>query len=127
MATIIEKTGKTVEEALQAAISELGVEEKDVEMEVLEKPSKGILGFFGNKPARIKVTLKEVPKATGQIARYGMEHINGLIGATAAIKALCADDKENAAIQEGTAFAGMFVWCHTSYHTAMCPSYLCCM
>ena len=63
MATIIEKTGKTVEEALQAAISELGVEEKDVEMEVLEKPSKGILGFFGNKPARIKVTLKEVPKA----------------------------------------------------------------
>lgn len=63
MATIIEKKGKTVEEALQAAISELGVEEKDVEMEVLEKPSKGILGFFGNKPARIKVTLKEVPKA----------------------------------------------------------------
>lgn len=63
MATIIEKTGKTVEEAFQAAISELGVEEKDVEMEVLEKPSKGILGFFGNKPARIRVTLKEVPKA----------------------------------------------------------------
>ena len=62
MATIIEKTGKTVEEALQAALSELGVDEKDVEMEVLEKPSKGILGFFGNKPARIKVTLKEVPK-----------------------------------------------------------------
>jgi len=62
MATIIEKTGKTVEEALQAAISELGVDEKDVEMEVLEKPSKGILGLFGNKPARIKVTLKEVPK-----------------------------------------------------------------
>ena len=63
MATIIEKTGKTVEEAFQAALSELGVNEEDVEMEVLEKPSKGILGFFGNKPARIKVTLKEVPKA----------------------------------------------------------------
>ncbi len=63
MATIIEKTGKTVEEAFQAALSELGVKEEDVEMEVLEKPSKGILGFFGNKPARIRVTLKEVPKA----------------------------------------------------------------
>lgn len=62
MATIIEKTGKTVEEALQVALSELGVDEKDVEIEVLEKPSKGILGLFGNKPARIKVTLKEVPK-----------------------------------------------------------------
>jgi len=62
MATIIEKTGKTVEEALQAALSELGVDEKDVNMEVLEKPSKGILGLFGNKPARIRVTLKDVPK-----------------------------------------------------------------
>ena len=71
MATIIEKTGKTVEEALQAAISELGVEEKDVEMEVLEKPSKGLLGLFGNKPARIRVTLKEVPKTENATENVG--------------------------------------------------------
>ena len=61
MATIIEKTGKTVEEAIQAALAELNVSEKDIEVEVLESPSKGFLGF-GKKPARIKVTLKENSK-----------------------------------------------------------------
>ena len=61
MATIIEKTGKTVEEAIQSALAELNVSEKDIEVEVLESPSKGFLGF-GKKPARIKVTLKENSK-----------------------------------------------------------------
>ena len=61
MAKTIEKTGKTVEDAIQAALSELGVSESEVDVEVLETPSKGIFGFFGTKPARIKVTVKEVP------------------------------------------------------------------
>ena len=59
MATIIEKTGKSVEEALQLALNELGVSANEVDVEVLESPSKGIFGFFGTKPARIKVSLKE--------------------------------------------------------------------
>lgn len=59
MATIIEKSGKTVEDALQAALDELKVGAEDVEMEVLESPSKGIFGLFGTKPAKIRVTLKE--------------------------------------------------------------------
>ena len=59
MATIIEKSGKNIEEALQSALNELGVTENDVDVEVLENPSKGIFGFFGAKPAKIRVTLKE--------------------------------------------------------------------
>ena len=59
MATIIEKSGKTVEDALQAALDELGASAEDVEVEVLESPSKGIFGIFGTKPAKIRVTLKE--------------------------------------------------------------------
>ena len=65
MATIIEKTGKSVEEALQLALNELGVSADEVDVEVLETPSKGIfgiLGLFGAKPARIRVTLKEIPQ-----------------------------------------------------------------
>jgi len=61
MATTIEKTGKTVEDAVQAALNELGVNADDVTVEVLETPSKGIFGIFGTKPARIKVTVKEKP------------------------------------------------------------------
>ena len=63
MATMIEKTGKTVEEALQAALEELKVNAEDVEVEVLESPSKGFFGF-GAKPAVIKVTLREVENST---------------------------------------------------------------
>lgn len=59
MATIIEKSGKTVEDALQAALDELKANAEDVEMEILENPSKGIFGIFGAKPAKIRVTLKE--------------------------------------------------------------------
>ena len=61
MAKTIEKTGKSVEDALKAALSELGVNESDVDVEVLETPSKGIFGIFGTKPARIKVTVKDTP------------------------------------------------------------------
>ena len=59
MATIIEKSGKTVEDALQDALKDLGVSAEEVEVEVLETPSKGFFGF-GAKPARIKVALKDV-------------------------------------------------------------------
>lgn len=59
MATIIEKSGKTVEDALQAALDELKVSAEDVAVEILESPSKGIFGFFGVKPAKVRVTLKE--------------------------------------------------------------------
>jgi len=58
MATMIEKIGKTVEEALQAALEELKVNAEDVEVEVVESPSKGFFGF-GAKPAIIQVKLKE--------------------------------------------------------------------
>lgn len=66
MATIIEKTGKTVEDALQAALTELGAGKEDVDYEILENPSKGFLGLIGVKPARVKVKLKEIPPAQAE-------------------------------------------------------------
>lgn len=51
-----EYTGKTVEEATQIALEELGLERDDVFVEVLEESQKGFLGL-GNKGARIKVEL----------------------------------------------------------------------
>lgn len=60
MAKIIEMTGKTVEDALRAALEQLGVAAEDVNYEILETPSKGFFGF-GAKPAKIQVKLKEIP------------------------------------------------------------------
>ena len=61
MAKIIEKTGKTVEDALSAALDELGVAAENVEYEILENPSKGLFFGIGAKPAKIQVRLKENP------------------------------------------------------------------
>jgi spoIIIJ-associated protein len=58
---IVEKTGKTVEEAVESALQELGVTRNEVDIEVLEEPSKGIFGLIGVKPARVKVILKDGP------------------------------------------------------------------
>lgn len=60
MLTEVEKTGKTIEEALKSAVAELAVPEDRVTYEILEMPSKGFLGIIGNKPARIKVTVKKL-------------------------------------------------------------------
>ncbi len=51
-----EYTGKTVEEATQIALEELGLERDDIYVEILEESQKGFLGL-GNKGARIKVEL----------------------------------------------------------------------
>ena len=58
---IVEKTGKTVDEAVEQALIELDATRDEVDVEVLEEPSKGILGLIKVKPARIKVILKDNP------------------------------------------------------------------
>ena len=58
----VEKTAKTVEEAVMAAVRELGIEREEAEIEVLEEPSRGILGFIGAKPARVRVSVKDTPQ-----------------------------------------------------------------
>lgn len=61
----IEKTGKTVEEATAAALAELNLAEDQVDVEVLEKPKKGIFGL-GKRDARVRVTPKDAAAETAQ-------------------------------------------------------------
>lgn len=56
MPIVIEKEGKTVSEATIAACEELGLSRNDVQVEVLEEGSKGVLGI-GSKMARVRVTV----------------------------------------------------------------------
>lgn len=62
--TSIEKTGRTVDEAVEAAIAELGVSREQIEYVVLDEPSKGLFGLLGGKPARVRVELIESKTAT---------------------------------------------------------------
>lgn len=57
----VEKTAKTVDEAIELALQDLQANRDEVDVEVIEEPSKGILGFIGVKPARVKVVVKEGP------------------------------------------------------------------
>ncbi|MDD3364012.1 MAG: protein jag [Syntrophomonas sp.] len=58
----IEKKGKSVDEAVKAALDELGCNIEDVTVEIVEEPSKRLLGFMGSKPAIVKVSLRDKPE-----------------------------------------------------------------
>lgn len=55
----IETIGKTVDEALNKALSELKVSKHNVDIDIIDEGSKGFFNIFGVKPAKIKVTVKE--------------------------------------------------------------------
>lgn len=63
MGMYVEKTGKTVEEAIALALEELEVSREEVEVEIMEEGTKGVLGLFGNKEAKVKVTVIADAKA----------------------------------------------------------------
>jgi len=57
----VEKSGKTVEEAVESALREINLTRDEIEIEVLEEPSKGLFGFIGGRPALVRVKPKETP------------------------------------------------------------------
>lgn len=58
----VETKGRNVDEAIKAALDELACDIEDVIIEVIEEPTKGILGIVGKKPAVVKVTLRDKPE-----------------------------------------------------------------
>ncbi|NOW88737.1 RNA-binding cell elongation regulator Jag/EloR [Clostridium beijerinckii] len=54
----VEVEGKTVEEALNKALSELDANKNMVDIEILDHGSKGLFNVIGVKPARIRVSRK---------------------------------------------------------------------
>ena len=55
----VEKSAKTYEDAVTAALAELNAAISDVDVVVLEEGSKGLFGLFGSRPTKVRVTLRE--------------------------------------------------------------------
>lgn len=57
---IVEKSGKTIDEAVNAALLELGTTKENVEIEVLNEGKRGILGL-GAEEAKVRVKMEQSP------------------------------------------------------------------
>jgi spoIIIJ-associated protein len=58
----VETTGRTLEEAVDAALDQLGVAEEDLEYQVLDEPKSGLLGRLGGRDARIRARVKPLSR-----------------------------------------------------------------
>ena len=54
-----EASARTVEEAVEKGLQELGVSIGDVEVQVLEEGSKGLFGLFGSRQAKVRLTVRD--------------------------------------------------------------------
>lgn len=57
----LEVIAPTVEEAIAKGLTDLGLSEKDVDIEVLDEGTRGLFGL-GSRQARIRITIKEQPE-----------------------------------------------------------------
>ena len=54
-----EFSARTVDEAVEQGLQELGVSIADVDVQVVEEGSKGLFGLFGSRPVKVRLTLKD--------------------------------------------------------------------
>lgn len=78
---IAEKTGKTVEDAIEACLTELGVKRENATIEVLEEPiKKGLFGLLGTSLAKVRVSYEDDP---GILACQFLEEVCTAMGVQA--------------------------------------------
>ena len=83
--------GKTTEEAIQNASSELNLPVEELRIDIIEPGSAGIFGLVGGKKAKIKVTFQSTPKVDEEnglvLAKDALEKILTLIPVEATVNA----------------------------------------
>src|SRR3989304_3309601 len=79
----VEGAGRTVEEAVERALASIGLDRKDVDVEVIDEGSRGVLGL-GAREARGRVRPRSGANRAGVI-RAAAEELIGLMGFEAAI------------------------------------------
>ena len=76
----IERSARTVEEAIAEALQELQVAREDVEVEILDEGSRAFLGLIGGKPARVRVTVRDKREEKAQAVAAFLQGILDRMG-----------------------------------------------
>ncbi|NMB46905.1 MAG: protein jag [Firmicutes bacterium] len=76
----IERSAKTVEDAIAEALEELQASREDVDIEVLDEGAKAFLGLIGGKQARVRVTLRDKRAEKGEAAVEFLQSMLGRMG-----------------------------------------------
>ncbi|MBQ3404888.1 MAG: protein jag [Oscillospiraceae bacterium] len=84
MLKTVEKTGKTEEEAIQAALAELGCEREQAEIQVLERAKSGFFGI-GSAPAKVRVSI-DLPQSKAECTVSFLEGLFERMGVQAGIE-----------------------------------------
>jgi spoIIIJ-associated protein len=77
----VERSAASVEEAIEAALDELGVSEQEAEVEIVQEPQKGLLGF-GVQGAVVRVRVRDEGLggvALEEQAEVAEEFVRGLL------------------------------------------------
>ncbi|NMB25951.1 MAG: protein jag [Firmicutes bacterium] len=72
----IERSAKSVEDAIAEALEELQTSRDNVEIEVLEEGAKAFLGLIGGKQARVRVTVRDEKE---ERAKAAVEFLQGIL------------------------------------------------
>ena len=78
----IEVEGKTVEEAIQKALTELKAKQDDVEIKIIDEGKAGLFGLMGGAPARVRVIMKEpegLQEGGGELALKAREIVSNIL------------------------------------------------
>ena len=89
----IEVEGKTYEEAVKKASLALNTEEKDLDIEVTEVDTKGILGLLGSKKVRITAKIREKETTPEDYGKQLLQDLGRFAGLAFNIKTTEANEK----------------------------------
>ncbi|MCR5089779.1 MAG: protein jag [Oscillospiraceae bacterium] len=93
MINYLEKTGKTEDEAVSAALLELGLDRDDVSVEILERAKSGFLGI-GSSPARVRVSWESEDSPAAATPVPDAEPETPAVSVAAAAPAAAVDESE---------------------------------
>lgn len=80
----VERSAPTVEEALEAALAELGVSEQEADVEIVQEPRSGFLGIAGQQAVvrvRVKTSRTAEEGDVDEQAEVAAEFLEGLLEA----------------------------------------------